>query len=109
MARRATVKDAGTKQMKTSMKGVDSSAASGDRKAAVKEFYTVSQLADLLQLTEMTIYRMVNRGELPCYAFGRMKRFRVGDVEDFLESHRQPAHASGTTRPAPRSRLKSRK
>ncbi|MDO8432705.1 MAG: helix-turn-helix domain-containing protein [Candidatus Binatus sp.] len=54
----------------------------------VREFYTVSQLADLLQLTEMTIYRMIGRGELPCYAIGRIKRFRRGDVEEFLEQCR---------------------
>jgi excisionase family DNA binding protein len=57
----------------------------------VREFYTVSQLADLLQLTEMTIYRMVNRGELPCYAIGRVKRFRYRDVEEFLDACRVPA------------------
>ncbi len=56
--------------------------------APVREFYTVSQLADLLQLTEMTIYRMIGRGELPCYAIGRVKRFRRGDVEEFLEQCR---------------------
>jgi excisionase family DNA binding protein len=54
----------------------------------IREFYTVSQLADLLQLTEMTIYRLINRGELPCYAIGRLKRFRRGDVEDFLQNCR---------------------
>lgn len=56
-----------------------------------REFYTVSQLANLLQLTEMTIYRMVNRGELPCYEIGRVKRFRQRDIEQFLESRRSPA------------------
>ncbi len=49
------------------------------------EFYTVSQLARLLQLTEMTIYRMVHRGELPCYSIGRVKRFRHNDIEAFLK------------------------
>ena len=63
----------------------------GDQKEKPPEFFTVSQLADLLQLTEMTIYRMVNRGELPCYSIGRVKRFRRNDVEDFLESCRIPA------------------
>jgi excisionase family DNA binding protein len=57
----------------------------------VREFYTVNQLAELLQLTEMTIYRMINRGELPCYAIGRVKRFRHRDVEEFLDSCRVPA------------------
>jgi excisionase family DNA binding protein len=55
------------------------------------EFYTVAQLAKLLQLTEMTIYRMVHRGELPCYSIGRVKRFRHGDVEAFLRRCRVPA------------------
>src|SRR5260370_9917098 len=58
------------------------------------EFYTVGQLADLLQLTPMTIYRMVRRGELACHAIGRIKRFRRGDVETFLENSRQPASGS---------------
>ena len=57
------------------------------------EFYTVGQLADLLQLTPMTIYRMVRRGELACHAIGRIKRFRRGDVETFLKNSRQPADA----------------
>jgi excisionase family DNA binding protein len=64
------------------------------------EFYTVGQLADLLQLTPMTIYRMVRRGELACHAIGRIKRFRRGDVETFLENSRQPAEADKGDRPA---------
>jgi excisionase family DNA binding protein len=60
-----------------------------------KEFYTVAQLAKLLQLTEMTIYRMVNRGELPHYRIGRVKRFRSSDVELFLESHREAGNSGG--------------
>jgi excisionase family DNA binding protein len=55
---------------------------------AITPFYTVSQLADLLQLTEMTIYRMISRGALPCYAIGRAKRFSRDDVDKFLEDCR---------------------
>ncbi len=73
-----------------------------DQETKVREFYTVGQLADLLQLTEMTIYRMVNRAELPCYAIGRVKRFRHRDIEEFLDSCRVPAtkdgHPSNSTR-----------
>lgn len=61
------------------------------------EFYTVGQLAELLQLTPMTIYRMVRRGELACHAIGRIKRFRRGDVEAFLENSRQPASEAART------------
>jgi excisionase family DNA binding protein len=72
-----------------------SAAASAKRNGrennATPEFYTVSQLAQLLQLTEMTIYRMVHRGELPCYSIGRVKRFRQSDIEAFLKRCRVPA------------------
>lgn len=50
-----------------------------------KEFYTTRELARLLKVAEMTIYRMVRRGELPCHNIGRAKRFRRGDVEAFLK------------------------
>ena len=61
------------------------------------EFYTVSQLAKLLQLTPMTIYRMVQRGSLPCHSIGRVKRFRRDDVELFLKQSRVPGR-SGAVR-----------
>jgi len=56
-----------------------------------REFYTVAQLAELLQLNEMTIYRMVKTGELPCHLIGRIMRFRHDDIEEFLKQHRVPA------------------
>ena len=62
------------------------------RTNGIAPFYTVSQLADLLQLTEMTIYRLVNRGALPCYVIGRAKRFRRDDIDKFLEDCRVPAN-----------------
>jgi excisionase family DNA binding protein len=74
------------------------SARDAGHTAEVREFYTVGQLAELLQLTEMTIYRMVNRGDLPCYEIGRVKRFRHRDVEDFLDACRVPASNPKTPR-----------
>lgn len=65
------------------------------------EFYTVRQLAKLLQLTEVTIYRMVGRGELPCYSIGRVKRFRHRDVEEFLERCRIPSRSERAPRRRP--------
>jgi excisionase family DNA binding protein len=67
-----------------------------------QEFYTVAQLARRLQFTKMTIHRMVTRGELPCYMFGRVKRFHHRDIEAFLSRCRneptssQPAAAAQT-------------
>jgi len=59
--------------------------------AEAREFYTVAQLADVLQLNGMTIYRMVKTGDLPCYMLGRIMRFRRDDIEAFLEQHRVPS------------------
>ena len=53
-----------------------------------QEFYTVKELAKLLRVTEMTIYRLVKRGELPAYHIGRAMRFRRDDIEAFLKRHR---------------------
>jgi excisionase family DNA binding protein len=74
------------------------------------EFYTVGQLAELLQLTPMTVYRMVRRGELACHKLGRIKRFRRDDVETFLENSRQPAaepNKNDRSRPSADRRLAS--
>ncbi len=38
------------------------------------EFYTVNQLADLFQVTPMTIYRMIKQGKLAYHSIGRVKR-----------------------------------
>jgi len=52
-----------------------------------KEFYTVKELAKLLSVNPMTIYRMVDRGELPVYIIGgRAKRFRRDDIEEYLKA-----------------------
>jgi excisionase family DNA binding protein len=59
-----------------------------ERNERPREFYTVSQLAELLQLNEMTIYRMVNRGALACYVIGRSKRFKRSEIDEFLGSCR---------------------
>ena len=73
--------------MKDNLRGLQTTQTSNPS----REFYTVGQLAELLQLTEMTIYRMIHRGDLPCYVIGRNKRFRSSDLETFLASRRLPA------------------
>ena len=61
----------------------------GDAMAELpQEFYTVKELAKLLRVTEMTIYRLVKRGEIATYHIGRVMRFRRDDIEGFLEKHR---------------------
>jgi excisionase family DNA binding protein len=66
------------------------------------EFCSVGELAKVLQLTPVTIYRMIDRGELPCYTFGRLKRFRTRDIQDYFKRCRTPVSAiQGRRQPSP--------
>lgn len=44
------------------------------------EYLTVSQVAELLQLSEKTVYRLVQRGKLPGFKAGGSWRFRRQDI-----------------------------
>ena len=60
-----------------------------------KSFYTVKELAALLEVTEMTIYRMTRRGEIPVHNIGRSKRFSKADIDAFLERCRNVSGRRG--------------
>jgi excisionase family DNA binding protein len=49
------------------------------------EFLTVDELSSHLKVKKLTIYRLVRKGELPVYHIGRAMRFRLSDIEKFLE------------------------
>lgn len=61
-----------------------------------KEFYTVRELAELLDINMQTVYRLVRRGELPCHSIGRAKRFSRADVEAFLQKCRTLTNTGAT-------------
>lgn len=46
---------------------------------------TLQQVAEYLQLSEMTIYRMAREGRLPGIKIGRLWRFRRADIERWME------------------------
>ena len=41
--------------------------------------------ADRLGITPRTLYRFIDRGELPAYRFGRVIRLRLSDVDSYIE------------------------
>ena len=53
-----------------------------------QEFFTAAELATVLRVSQKTVLRMARRGALPCHQFGRLKRFRREDVEQFLARSR---------------------
>ena len=52
--------------------------------ALEKEFYSVKELAAILGVTPMTVYRLTKRGDLAHHMIGRAMRFRRAEIEDFL-------------------------
>ncbi|MGO4383120.1 helix-turn-helix domain-containing protein [Specibacter sp. RAF43] len=49
-------------------------------------FLTVQEVAELMRVSKMTVYRMVHAGELPAVRFGRSYRVPQNAVEGFLKS-----------------------
>ena len=51
------------------------------RPSAMERYLTVPQVADLLQLSEKTVYRLAQRGKLPGFKAGGSWRFRRKDFD----------------------------
>jgi len=51
-----------------------------------KEFYKAEELADILQVNVMTIYRYIKAGKLRAYKIGKEYRIDKKTFEDFLKS-----------------------
>jgi excisionase family DNA binding protein len=47
---------------------------------------TVQEVADLLRVSTMTVYRLIKNGELPAVRVGRAFRVRDVDVDEYLGS-----------------------
>jgi excisionase family DNA binding protein len=47
-------------------------------------FLTVAEVAGALRVSNMTVYRLINSGELPALRVGRSFRLREEDVDKYL-------------------------
>ncbi|WP_117168935.1 helix-turn-helix domain-containing protein [Paraliobacillus sediminis] len=46
---------------------------------------TIAQVAEYLQLSEMTTYKLVQEGKLPGFKIGRHWRIKRDDLDEFIE------------------------
>ena len=58
-----------------------------DSSAAKMTFMTVGEVATSLRVSTMTVYRLINAGELPAARIGRSFRVRTIDLETFVADH----------------------
>ncbi|WP_139314703.1 helix-turn-helix domain-containing protein [Alkalihalophilus pseudofirmus] len=50
-----------------------------------KEIMTVTQVAEYLQLSEMSTYKLVQDGKIPAFKIGRHWRVKKEDLNEFIE------------------------
>jgi excisionase family DNA binding protein len=53
---------------------------------ATARFLTVQEVAELMRVSTMTVYRIIKSGELPAVRVGRSFRVRDTDVDTYLGS-----------------------
>lgn len=51
-------------------------------------FSTVSEVAEVLRVSHMSVYRLIHQGTLPAYRFGRIMRIPTIAVWDYIKGHR---------------------
>jgi excisionase family DNA binding protein len=50
-------------------------------------FLTVAEVADMMRVSKMTVYRLVHSGDLPAIRFGRSFRVPESAVASAIDSH----------------------
>lgn len=60
--------------------------SSGSDGQARAQFLTVAEVANLMRVSKMTVYRLVHNGELPAVRVGRSFRVHAKAVHDLLET-----------------------
>lgn len=50
-----------------------------------EQFLTVQEVAELMRVSTMTVYRLIKAGELPAARVGRSYRLREAQVESYLQ------------------------
>ncbi len=56
-------------------------------------FFTVNEVAELLRVSKLTVWRYINAGSLPAYKIGRDWRIKKSEFDAFIESRRKVVKA----------------
>lgn len=64
------------------------------------EWLGTREAAERIGVTQRTLYRFIDKGQLPAYKFGRVIRVKVADIDAFIEQNRiQPGELSHLVAP----------
>lgn len=62
------------------------SGANGAGASNASQFLTVAEVASLMRVSKMTVYRLVHSGELPAVRVGRSFRVHSKAVHEYLDT-----------------------
>ena len=65
---------------------------------AEDEILTLKEVAEYLKLTERTLYRLTQEGRLPGFTVGNSWRFRLQDIEAWIENQKAEVRREGGRR-----------
>ena len=55
-----------------------------------REILTTMEVANLLKLARITVYRMASRGDIPCYKSGKNLMFYRDEILEWVDSRKSP-------------------
>ena len=55
---------------------------------STREILTAMEVAKMLKVTRVTVYRMIKRGEIPCYRNGSILMFYKDEILSWVDSTR---------------------
>lgn len=57
-----------------------------------RELLTTSEVCKMLKVARITVYRMANRGDIPCYRNGKSLMFYKDEIQEWINSSRTNDH-----------------
>ena len=57
-----------------------------------RELLSTAEVCKMLKVARITVYRMANRGDIPCYRSGKTLKFYKGDIEEWIDSGKTNEH-----------------
>lgn len=58
-------------------------------------YLTLPEAAELLRVSQRTLYRWMREGQLKCFRIGNITRIAISDMETFIHSHTETGAADG--------------
>lgn len=53
------------------------------------QFLSVEEVAKMLRVNKRTVYRLVEKGEIPAFKFGKLWRIDQAKLEDLFETNKK--------------------